>query len=87
MKMKNTDFPQKTKKDSGLPDLMTVKETAEYLGISMPQVYWLVQHSQLPCRALGPRWRVVGAKLDREAALAALARADERERGPWMMSQ
>ena len=30
------------------PELMTVKETAEYLRIPLPTVYYLVQMGQLP---------------------------------------
>ena len=39
------------------PELMTVKETAEYLRIPLPTVYYLVQRGQLPAIQIGGRWR------------------------------
>src|SRR5207247_2052874 len=53
----------------GLPnmhDLMTVKETAEYLRIPLPTVYYLVQRGQLPAIQIGGRWRIKRASLDRD---------------------
>ena len=41
-----------------LPELMTVKETAEYLRIPLPTVYYLVQRGQLPAIQIGGRWRI-----------------------------
>ena len=38
---------------------MTVKETAEYLRIPLPTVYYLVQRGQLPAIQIGGRWRDV----------------------------
>ena len=35
------------------PELMTVKETAEYLRIPLPTVYYLVQRGQLPAIQIG----------------------------------
>jgi len=46
-------------------NLMTVKETAEYLGIPLPTVYYLVQRGQLPAIQIGGRWRVKKDALDR----------------------
>ena len=40
------------------PELMTVKETAEYLRIPLPTVYYLVQRGQLPAVQIGGRWRI-----------------------------
>ena len=37
------------------PELMTVKETAEYLRIPLPTVYYLVQRGQLPAVQIGGR--------------------------------
>lgn len=45
---------------------MTVKETAEYLRIPLPTVYYLVQRGQLPAIQIGGRWRVKKDALDRE---------------------
>ena len=49
-----------------MPDLLTVKETAEYLHIPVPTVYYLVQRGQLPAVQIGGRWRVKKEALDRE---------------------
>lgn len=38
-------------------DLLTVKETSEYLRIPLPTVYYLVQRGQLPAAQIGGRWR------------------------------
>ena len=48
------------------PNLMTVKETAEYLRIPLPTVYYLVQRGQLPAVQIGGRWRVKKDSLDRD---------------------
>jgi excisionase family DNA binding protein len=45
---------------------MTVKETAEYLRIPLPTVYYLVQRGQLPAVQIGGRWRVKKDALDRD---------------------
>lgn len=53
-------------KDSPAHNLMTVKETAEYLRIPLPTVYYLVQRGQLPAIQIGGRWRVKRDALDRD---------------------
>ena len=45
---------------------MTVKETAEYLRILLPTVYYLVQRGQLPAIQIGGRWRIKRSLLDRD---------------------
>lgn len=47
-------------------NLLTVKETAEYLRIPVPTVYYLVQRGQLPAIQIGGRWRVKKDSLDRD---------------------
>lgn len=47
-------------------NLMTVKETAEYLRIPLPTVYYLVQRGQLPAIQIGGRWLVKKDALDRD---------------------
>jgi excisionase family DNA binding protein len=47
-------------------NLITFKETAEYLNIPLPTVYYLVQRGQLPAVQIGGRWRVKKDLLDRE---------------------
>lgn len=48
------------------PNLLTVKETAEYLRIPVPTVYYLVQRGQLPAVQIGGRWRIKKDRLDEE---------------------
>ena len=47
-------------------NLLTVKETAEYLRIPLPTVYYLVQRGQIPAIQIGGRWRIKKASLDRD---------------------
>lgn len=49
-----------------LPELMTVKETSQYLRIPEPTVYYLVQRGQLPAVRIGGRWRVKRLLVDKE---------------------
>lgn len=49
-----------------LPDLLTVKETSQYLRIPLPTVYYLVQRGQLPAVQIGGRWRIKRDLLDRD---------------------
>src|SRR5436189_4835771 len=47
-------------------NLLTVKETAKYLRIPLPTVYYLVQRGQLPAVQIGGRWRIKRSLLDRD---------------------
>lgn len=47
------------------PELLTVKETSEYLRIPVPTVYYLVKRKQLPAVQIGGRWRIKRSLLDR----------------------
>lgn len=47
-------------------NLLTVKETAKYLRIPLPTVYYLVQRGQLPAIQIGGRWRVKKDALDKD---------------------
>ena len=47
-------------------NLLTVKETAEYLRIPLPTVYYLVQRGQIPAIHIGGRWRIKKSSLDRD---------------------
>jgi excisionase family DNA binding protein len=49
-----------------VPDLLTVKETAKYLRIPLPTVYYLVQRGQLPAIQIGGRWRIKKSALDKD---------------------
>lgn len=53
-------------REQHLPELITVKETAEYLRIPLPTVYYLVQRGQLPAVQIGGRWRVKKNLIDRD---------------------
>jgi excisionase family DNA binding protein len=44
--------------------LLTVKETAEMLRVSLDTAYRLVQTGQVPARRVGGSWRVNAAALD-----------------------
>ena len=46
--------------------LLTVKETAEYLRIPIPTVYYLVHLGKIPAIQIGGRWRVKKSSLDRD---------------------
>ncbi|MDL5051037.1 helix-turn-helix domain-containing protein [Oscillatoria amoena NRMC-F 0135] len=54
--MDNTHFQQ--------PNLITVKEAANYLRIPVPTVYYLVQRGQLPAVQIGGRWRIKKDEID-----------------------
>lgn len=58
--------PNTTNMAESAPELMTVKETAEYLRIPLPTVYYLVQRGQLPAVQIGGRWRIKRSLLDRD---------------------
>jgi excisionase family DNA binding protein len=47
-------------------NLLTVKETAEYLRIPLPTVYYLIQRGQIPAIQIGGRWRIKKSALDRD---------------------
>ena len=47
-------------------NLLTVKETAEYLRIPLPTVYYLVQRGKIPAIQIGGRWRIKKSALDHD---------------------
>jgi excisionase family DNA binding protein len=47
-------------------NLLTVKETAQYLRIPLPTVYYLVQRGRIPAVQIGGRWRIKKTSLDRD---------------------
>jgi excisionase family DNA binding protein len=67
--------------EAPLPELMTVKETAEYLRIPLPTVYYLVQRGQLPAVQIGGRWRIKRSLLDRDV----LRKGEEEAGQPTVM--
>jgi excisionase family DNA binding protein len=50
--------------ETPIHNLLTVKETAEYLRISLPTVYYLVQRGKIPAIQIGGRWRIKKSVLD-----------------------
>jgi len=47
-------------------NLLSVKETAEYLRIPVTTVYYLVQRGMIPAIQIGGRWRIEKSSLDRD---------------------
>lgn len=47
-------------------NLMTVKETAEYLRMPTPSIYYHVQKGNIPTIKIGGRWRILRDRLDAE---------------------
>ena len=43
--------------ETPIHNLLTVKETADYLRIPLPTVYYLVQRGKIPAIQIGGRWR------------------------------
>jgi len=52
--------------ETPIHNLLTVKETAEYLRIPLPTVYYLVQCGKIPAIQIGGRWRIKKSSLDRD---------------------
>ena len=52
--------------ETPIHNLLTVKETAEYLRIPLPTVYYLVQRGKIPAIHIGGRWRLKKSTLDRD---------------------
>ena len=52
--------------ETPIHNLLTVKETAEYLRIPLPTVYYLVQPGKIPAIQIGGRWRIKKSTLDRD---------------------
>lgn len=63
--MADDDIPEPSV-SAELPELMTVKETSQYLRIPLPTVYYLVQRGQLPAVQIGGRWRIKRSLVDRD---------------------
>ncbi len=52
--------------ETPIHNLLTVKETAEYLRIPLPTVYYLVQRGKIPAIQIGGRWRIKKSVLDHD---------------------
>jgi excisionase family DNA binding protein len=46
------------KLETSIHNLLTVKETAEYLRIPFPTVYYFVQRGKIPAIQIGGRWQI-----------------------------
>jgi excisionase family DNA binding protein len=49
-----------------IQNLLTVKETAEYLRMPIPTVYYHVHRGKIPAIRIGGRWRIKKSSLDRD---------------------
>jgi excisionase family DNA binding protein len=52
--------------ETPIHNLLTVKETAEYLRIPAPTVYYLVHRGKIPAVHIGGRWRIKKSALDHD---------------------
>ena len=52
--------------ETPIHNLLTVKETAEYLRIPLPTVYYLAQRGKIPAIQIGGRLRIKKSTLDRD---------------------
>lgn len=46
-------------------DVMTVKEAAEYLGLTLNTMYKLMRTRKIPARKIGYQWRLSKVALDK----------------------
>lgn len=51
-------------KNEELPDLLSVKETAEYIRSPQPSVYYLIKEGKIPAIRIGGRWKIKRKALD-----------------------
>jgi excisionase family DNA binding protein len=52
--------------ETTIHNLLTVKETSQYLRIPLPTVYYLVQRGKIPAIQIGGRYRIKKSALDRD---------------------
>jgi excisionase family DNA binding protein len=52
--------------ETPIHNLLTVKETSQYLRIPLPTVYYLVQRGKIPAIQIGGRYRIKKSSLDRD---------------------
>ncbi len=48
-----------------LPEILTLRETAQYLRIPLRSMYKLAQEGKVPCQKIGRHWRFRRVTLDR----------------------
>jgi excisionase family DNA binding protein len=66
--------------ETPIHNLLTVKETAVYLRIPLPTVYYLVQRGKIPAIQIGGRWRIKKSSLDRD-----ILRQDQQGHQPTVL--
>ncbi|WP_425576656.1 helix-turn-helix domain-containing protein [Nocardioides nanhaiensis] len=59
-----------------MSNLLSVKETAEYLGLSTRTVYQMIRDNRLPAFRVGSQWRVRASDLDHMFAPSNIVRGD-----------
>jgi excisionase family DNA binding protein len=52
--------------ETPIHNLLTIKETAEYLRIPLQTVYYLAQRGKIPAIQIGGRWRIKKSALDHD---------------------
>src|SRR5271166_4350142 len=59
-------FSSQAESETPIHNLLTVKETSEYLRIPLPTVYYLVQRGKIPAIQIGGRYRIKKSALDHD---------------------
>lgn len=73
-------MPDSPKEDPELPELLTIKEAAEYLKMPLPTIYYLAQRGQLPAIQIGGRWRIKRSLLDSQTLRIISVAGENNER-------
>ena len=51
--------------ESGLPEVMNIRQASQYLGVAPDTLYKYLSESKIPAFKLGNRWRLKKTTLDR----------------------
>ena len=63
--MKGSRPPRQSRAKGVLRDIMTTKDAAAYLRLTLPTLYRHVAQGKIPCSRIGGRWRFDRKNLDR----------------------
>tara|TARA_B100002003_G_scaffold154808_1_gene143565 strand:- start:253 stop:678 length:426 start_codon:yes stop_codon:yes gene_type:complete len=63
--MKGSRPPRQSRAKGVLKDIMTTKDAATYLRLTLPTLYRHVAQGKIPCSRIGGRWRFDRKNLDR----------------------
>ncbi|MBQ28162.1 MAG: hypothetical protein CMH81_08525 [Nitrospiraceae bacterium] len=63
--MKGSRPPRQSRAKGVLKDIMTTKDAAAYLRLTLPTLYRHVAQGKIPCSRIGGRWRFDRKNLDR----------------------